>query len=287
MSKENNYDTSKPYSLDGDFAISRSKGKSNRREYEIRLIKAGRVRAAGNRESNVEVPIKPLRKALNKRMFNDLAVFCDHTGWFEYPKTDRMIGSVQKAWRDGDAILGELKVFDTPFANAAADMFDNLLEDGDSGPDVGFSLVFWPVWAPRDNFDDPLVLKEIKHVESCDFVFEPGADGRLLAKLSAHLVPTKEQEVKIMSDQIEEPTVNEELQAPEAREADVPAESAEARSQSDAWLARTVYSSWDLRRLPLCRLQSPRNRNISLRCNLTAWSMLADLRHAIEGSSSA
>jgi len=169
-----------------------------RREYEIRLIKAGRVRAAGNRESNVEIPLEPLQAALSAGMFDGLAVFVDHSGWFEYPETQRLAATTFESWEENKSIHGKIRMYDTPIAVALADMFDNMLDDGSEVPDVGFSLVFYPVWKPRDNYDDPLILKEIKHIESVDFVFEPGADGRLIAQLSAHLVSKTIQENNAM-----------------------------------------------------------------------------------------
>ncbi|MFN2233875.1 MAG: hypothetical protein ACK2U1_06565 [Anaerolineales bacterium] len=183
------------FRLDGSLNLAAAESEAGRREYEIRMIKAGRVRAAGNRESNIEIPMEPLQAALNAGMFNNLAVFVDHSGWFEYPKTQRLAATTFDSWQEEDGIHGKIRLYETPLAEALGDMFDNILADGSDSPDVGFSLVFYPVWAPRDNAvitdDDPMVLKEIKHIESVDFVFEPGADGRLIAQLSAHLVNTE------------------------------------------------------------------------------------------------
>ncbi|MGD8751646.1 MAG: hypothetical protein PVG14_09510, partial [Anaerolineales bacterium] len=60
--------------------------------------------------------------------------------------------------------------------------------NGDPEPDIGLSIVFWPQWKPREDRDDPLVLDSIKHIESVDFVFEPGAQGRVIQALSSKFV---------------------------------------------------------------------------------------------------
>ncbi|MFC1996977.1 hypothetical protein ACFLXI_05140 [Chloroflexota bacterium] len=205
MPNNNEYDPSQPYHCNEPFRLKSVDSEDGRREYEIRMIKAGRVRAAGNRESNVEIPFEPLQSALTAGMFNDLAVFVDHAGWFDYPATQKLAATTFESWEEGsNAIHGKIRLYDTPFASALGDMFDNILADGESGPDVGFSLVFYPVWAPRDNYEDPLILKEIKHIESVDFVFEPGADGRLIAQLSSHLVKELETMPQEINNPIEE-----------------------------------------------------------------------------------
>jgi hypothetical protein len=64
-------------------------------------------------------------------------------------------------------------------------VLDDILADAGSGrpvPDVGLSLVFWPRW--EQGGGSLRRLAEVLHVESCDFVFEPAADGRVLEKLA-------------------------------------------------------------------------------------------------------
>ena len=41
------------FRLDGSLNLAAAESEAGRREYEMRMIKAGRVRAAGNRESNI------------------------------------------------------------------------------------------------------------------------------------------------------------------------------------------------------------------------------------------
>src|SRR5690606_41449010 len=51
-------------------------------------------------------------------------------------------------------------------------------------PDVGLSAVFWPEEVEQVNERGAVLVRSIPHVESVDFVFEPAADGRVLAALS-------------------------------------------------------------------------------------------------------
>ena len=157
---------------------------SGRREYQVRMIRAGRVRAQGNKPSNIEIPAEPIREALAAGKFVGLAVFLDHSGWFSYPSLKNLVGVTTSAeWNEAEQSAdGVIRFYESQAANIAIDLLDGMLADqaqGSAVPDVGLSLVFWPRWAPRDNEEDLRRLAEIKHVESVDWVFEPGADGRV------------------------------------------------------------------------------------------------------------
>ena len=163
---------------------------SGRREYQVRMIRAGRVRAQGNKPSNIEIPAEPIREALAAGKFVGLAVFLDHSGWFDYPSLKNLVGVTTSAeWNEAEQSAdGVIRFYESPAANIAIDILDGMLADQAQGlaiPDVGLSLVFWPRWAPRDNEEDLRRLAEIKHVESVDWVFEPGADGRVKKALAA------------------------------------------------------------------------------------------------------
>jgi hypothetical protein len=69
-------------------------------------------------------------------------------------------------------------------------LLDELLAQGKSAPDVGLSIVFYPIWEQNNEsrISNPESLRriiDIRHVESVDLVFEPAADGRILSALSA------------------------------------------------------------------------------------------------------
>jgi hypothetical protein len=158
--------------------------KGGRREYFCRFVKAGRVKAAGNRPSNLIMEPEALQKAITKGLFDRKAVFVDHAGWFEHPSLRNLAGvTMNSTWNEADqAVEGKIKFYSE--AEELINTIDEILEECESGPDIGLSIVFWPIFAPRDADSDPVRIIDIRHVESVDLVFEPAADGRLLVALS-------------------------------------------------------------------------------------------------------
>ncbi len=74
-------------------------GTGERRRYAARFVRAGRVRAAGNRTSNIEVTEQALTSASNKKLFDGKAVFIDHAGWFDHPSLRNLAGvTSESAW---------------------------------------------------------------------------------------------------------------------------------------------------------------------------------------------
>jgi hypothetical protein len=159
-------------------------GNAKRKAYKCRFVKAGRVKAAGNKPSNIEVMPEALSGACARGMFDKKAVFVDHAGWFEYPSLKDLAGvTLESAWNPGDqSVEGKIKFYQE--AEWLTGLIDELLAEGEEGPDIGLSIVFWPIFAPRDNEREPRRIVDIRHVESVDLVFEPTADGRLLEALS-------------------------------------------------------------------------------------------------------
>jgi hypothetical protein len=72
-----------------------------------------------------------------------------------------------------------------------AALLDQILVEGSQAPDIGLSIVFWPVFAESGagqveaGPDEPRRIIAIRHVESVDLVFEPAAGGRILQALSS------------------------------------------------------------------------------------------------------
>ena len=167
------------------------KSTGKRREYGCRFVKAGKVRGAGGLESNIEIPAQVLRDHASD--FTGRASFLDHAGWFDTPSLKALVGVTEGSSfnEETESVDGKIRLYETPASLAVESILDSMLEDrraGKSVPDVGLSIVFWPVWAPRDNEKDPRRVVDIKHVESVDFVFEPAADGRVIEALSSLLV---------------------------------------------------------------------------------------------------
>jgi hypothetical protein len=119
----------------------------------------------------------------------------------------------------------------------------------------------YPEWKPRDNFDDPLVLKSIRKIESVDFVFSPGADGRLLAQLSSHFTNTiQANEENIMPNEINEPIEEqpiEELTAPVENETGEDWLGALRQSSTSAMLAASGLPQHAQDRLAQMNFETP------------------------------
>jgi hypothetical protein len=161
-----------------------------RREYACRFVRAGRVRAAGNRPAPLLIEPDGLAAAAAAGKFDGKAVFVDHAGWFDYPSLKNLVGvTLQSAWNPMDqSVDGVIQLNDSPGALALQTVIDGILKDQAAGmpvPDVGLSMVFYPQFAPRDNDSEPRRITGVRYVESVDFVFEPAADGRIKAALSA------------------------------------------------------------------------------------------------------
>jgi hypothetical protein len=160
-----------------------SKGEG-RREFRARFVRAGFVRNALNEKSNIEVTDEALSSGYSKGLFDKLAVFVDHAGGFDYPSVRNLAGVTSDVLfsDDGPSIEGTIRFYSQ--ANGIVELLDEVLSDGESAPNIGLSLSFWPVWAARESADDPRRIVDIKHVESVDVVFQPAADGRFLKALS-------------------------------------------------------------------------------------------------------
>ncbi len=156
-----------------------------RRAFHARFARAGRVRAAGNRAGDLLLEADALLRAVEAGRFNGKAVFVDHPGLLENPSLRNLAGVTSQArWVEAEqAVVGTITLYSE--AASIADLLDEILADGEAAPDVGLSLVFWPVLAPGPEDSAPRRVVDIRHVESVDLVFEPAADGRIIAALSA------------------------------------------------------------------------------------------------------
>jgi hypothetical protein len=163
----------------------------DRRTFRARLIRAGRVRYADNSPGPFHIPAEALIDAQQRGMFNGISTFVDHADWFANSSLRNLAGLVVAAeWNDdAQGIDAAITLYETPAGQLVEQLFSDLLADAAAGrptPDVGLSLVFWPNWQNTDPLvDEPLTLASFRHIESCDFVFQPAADGRVLAALAA------------------------------------------------------------------------------------------------------
>jgi hypothetical protein len=152
------------------------------RHYQARFVRAGRVRGRGGKPGDILITPQALQD--NLALFNERAVFVDHAAAGSYPSLQRLVGVTHSArWDDSEqAVHGEIQLYATPLGQAIGELLDETLQA--EAPDVGLSLVCWPSWQPGEDGERRLV--GIQHVESIDLVFEPAADGRVLARLSSY-----------------------------------------------------------------------------------------------------
>lgn len=164
----------------------------NRKEFQCRFVKAGRVRAVGDNPSNIEILPGALAHAWAEGLFENRAVFVDHAGAFEYPSLRNLVGvtfGAQYQELDG-TVEGVVRLYDTPEALAFGELVEQWLEDRQSGnatPDIGLSLVFYPLWDTAQQTPQGGLrrISGIRHIESVDFVFEPATDARVMKALSS------------------------------------------------------------------------------------------------------
>lgn len=176
-------------------------GGSPRRTYLCRFVRAGQVRAQGNQASLLEILPEALEMAVAKGLFDNRAVFVDHSGSASQggtgtaPSLRNLAGvTLNAAWNALDrSVEGVIRLYKSAAPLAA--LLDELLAEGHEAPDVGLSIVFWPELAQRTDrkalvWPETKCVVGIRHVESVDLVFEPAADGRVLQALSAGHIRT-------------------------------------------------------------------------------------------------
>ncbi|MFM8320032.1 MAG: hypothetical protein ACKOC5_03870 [Chloroflexota bacterium] len=187
--------------------------------YRARFVRAGPVRTAGGGCGPLSIAAAALQAAAASGLFDRRAVFIDHSPAGEHPSLRRLAGVTLAARWDPleQAVEGCLRLYDTSSGREAARLLDALLDDRQSAPDVGLSLVFYPLW-------DEAQVVGIRAVDSVDLVFQPAADGRVLQALH-RTYP--------LQDSKGEPTMSESTQPIEERQAGQPARQAEPTRQAE------------------------------------------------------
>lgn len=149
------------------------------RRYYARLVRAGFPLTASGEPADFELTPAALHNAQKLGLFDNRAVFIDHAGWFDNPSLEKLAGKTEHTIFDAgsQAVAGEIVFNDTPSGRLACQIIDQILQD-DTPADIGLSIVFYPVWEKRK-------ITAIKKVESVDLVFQPAADGRIIAALCA------------------------------------------------------------------------------------------------------
>lgn len=172
---------------------------NGRAEFRARLVRAGRITTASGKPGRIMITPDSIQNAVDRGLFEGLAVFADHPGWFEGPSVKALIGMTHAAEFNGvtesaDAVIrfyntGETA--DARLANVIAETLAMFIADKEKGlppPNIGVSLVFWPIWRNKAANEPryPLILDQFQKIDSADIVFGPAADGRILEALSIY-----------------------------------------------------------------------------------------------------
>lgn len=165
-----------------------------RREYGVKFISAGMVKRRDGQESNWRIPPSVLQPAV--KMFDGVAMQVDHASiatWFYPSLRDTAAVTFGAKWDAAlKAISGGARLYSREDQAWLRQFLDELLDDQEVGreaPNVGLSAVLFArhEWVPIGDEAEgqrEKIMREITHVESVDFVFGPGAEGRLREVLS-------------------------------------------------------------------------------------------------------
>lgn len=157
--------------------------------YLCRFVRAGRISAGTGKPADIEITPQALQDAVAQGLFEGRAVFVDHASFFEYPSLRDLVGVSSNAVSidNGQEVNGQIRFYETPQAQPIVDLLEEFLHDRQAGlavPDIGLSLVFFPIWEEPSNLNGLRRVVGIQQIESIDLVFQPAADGRLLQSLS-------------------------------------------------------------------------------------------------------
>ncbi len=178
----------------GRLTLSRAKTEG-RREYEVVIMRPGRVVQADGRLSNWLIPAEVIRDAAP--LFEGAASYLDHPAALDTdrrgePQVRNLVGVIfDPRWDDAEqALIAGLRLYDaeahSPGALAGA-LLDQMLRDREQGlevPEIGLSAVFYH----DSRFDEELGLRittAFRKVESVDIVYAPGAGGHVRGALAA------------------------------------------------------------------------------------------------------
>jgi hypothetical protein len=163
-----------------------------RREYGVTFIQAGYVKRRDGNASNWRIPPETLQKCVD--LLASVPCFVDHAGLWDMPSLRNLAGvTFEPAWNSSEQqIDGGLRLYQREDLAWLCAVLDQVLDDQDEGrevPDIGLSLSFfgrhdWIDVGQEPGEEYERVTTEITHVESCDLVFGPGANGRIREILS-------------------------------------------------------------------------------------------------------
>lgn len=179
--------------MPGRVLLSPDTIRPSRQEYDCVFMQPGRVLRADGSESNWLIPTETIQRAAPR--FTAVSSYLDHPeqwGWGDRqePQVADLVGVTFDAHWGDNALLGGIRVYDlgpgSPGAFVAA-LLEQIIADRNAGretPPIGLSAVFFQT-SELDEKTGLRVTTDIRHVESVDFVYSPGARGYIRAALSA------------------------------------------------------------------------------------------------------
>jgi len=166
------------------------------RQYLATFIQAGAVKARDGSFTSWHISPAALKGAVQAHLLDARAVFVDHPeeGFFSdgYPSLRNLVGvTAGSHWNElNQSIDGVIRLYDHSEGQWTAGLLDQLVADQAAGqptPDVGLSIVFFGTHVSETvNGKPQRTTVAINHVESCDLVFGPAANGRVRQALSRH-----------------------------------------------------------------------------------------------------
>jgi hypothetical protein len=169
---------------------------THRHTYLATFIQTGPVKARDGSYTNWHISPTALKGAVDAHLLDSRAVFVDHPeeGFLSdgYPSIRNLVGVTTGAyWNElTQSIDGVIRLYDHAEGQWAAALIDELIADQNAGrptPDVGLSIVFFGTHvSEKVNGKPQRTTVAINHVESCDLVFGPAANGRIRQALSTH-----------------------------------------------------------------------------------------------------
>lgn len=174
-----------PESFTTSLKIISTANTSGRRTFRGVLTSAGRDRTLNNEPGKRIITRAALEDGLSRGLFNNLAMFIDHPGFWDGPSIRNLAALVTETTLEGDYLNATFTTYDTEPGRIIADLLTQTLED-DKKPDIGISLNLYPEIVEYSEKTGERTFKKFRSITSADFVFKPALkDARVLQKLQS------------------------------------------------------------------------------------------------------
>ena len=104
------------------FDVSDSRKDAQHPRYHCRFVRSGPIVAADGSPMNNIISLYALSLAVERGCFNQLAVFVDHAGLYEYPSLRTIFGYTKNALFTSDAVEGDIELYSTATGIESVDL---------------------------------------------------------------------------------------------------------------------------------------------------------------------